>query len=467
MKRLILFFICCLGFANVHAQFCVWADVALAQSITQFHYLYPYSDNINVSYTPRFSINYLKNSDGRLNIGLSAYLENYSISYHPVDGKNGYIVYVGNSGQSYIAEMNDKHTSTYLYLAPILDYTLDEKSEWHLSLSPSLGMPIKGSDKLGSDNSIYSTKGYLNDNIFRMGVQVQKRFEISPGNLLTATLGYSFMSGSLSTALDRYYSDKSINPQIFSIGIGYMRDYKRKIRTSNSPFSISADIGYSVPVITAMSTTSYASNTKTTADNEPYYSVSVLRNKDKQFNYGLTVSIVKNSINLSANHFDFYSGSSSSLSDNHQSTYLYLSPCFDWSIDKNRKWHFSLLPTLGIFMNGMDKGYSSGIVGNNGYSVGAADTNIYQFSGNAYTYKSFNSSEYISKLIFSTALQLKRTILIKGDNSLNLSANYSFMFNQLTSITSQYKHLRPGTFTLGINYSLLEFRKKERNSKPL
>ncbi len=464
MLRNILFILCSLIVTHTQAQFCIWADAGLAQSRTQFHYFYSNADYTNISYSPRVSINCLGYSNKRINIGLSSYWETYSINYHPAKGSGGHIVSVGNSGNSTIADINDQHTSSYLYIAPLLDYKIDDKSNWHLYLLPSVGLNLSGNDKPGTTKN---TNEFINKEIFRMGLQIQRRFEITPNSLITATIGYSIMSGSMSSLLEQYSSNSKLNPQVFSLGIGYMRDYKRKMVTRNFPFSISADIGYSVPIITGMSTTNYATNTKITADNELYYSLSILRNKDKKFNYGLTASIGKNSINLTAEHYDsyiyYYSSSSSSLIDDHQSTYLYLSPCLDWSIDRERNWHVSLLPSLGIFMSGRDKG---NIFANYSHLAGG-DTIIYPIYGNTYYYRSFNSAEDIKKLIFKTALQFKRKFLIQGNNSLSLIANYSFMFGHLTNITSQYKELRPGVFTLGISYGLMEFRKKEENSKSM
>jgi len=229
--------------AILHAQFFVASDLALAQSLTVF--ADPNSKKIHsdISYTPRFAINILNARDRKINFGLSLYLEKYSV--------------VGGAIDTSTISVSDRHKSSFIYIAPVLDYKFDAKAKWHLLLLPSFGIAVAGTDiwASSSDNaylsaatgqhssaqqtssSAYTNQYAINEpdphsfvskTIVRMGFQLQRRVELPDNNLLIATVGYSFMPGTISSAFKSNGYDIDLQPQVFSLGIGYMRECNKK-----------------------------------------------------------------------------------------------------------------------------------------------------------------------------------------------------------------------------------------------
>ncbi len=236
----------------LYAQFFIGTDGALDRSVTFCQYPVSNIKHSDITYAPGFSINLLSVRSGRINYGISFYFEKYSV------------VYEETNHSTIIDSASDRHKSLFIYIAPVLDYRIDAHSNWHLFLRPSLGIETSGNDKWtgsGSDNGYLSsvtganytqqqtspssytnqyntvndnnTNHFVNRTIVRIGLQLQRRIKLSARDLLATNVGYSLMPGSLTSIFRNHGYDINLSPQVFSFGIGYMREFRKKPQNTN------------------------------------------------------------------------------------------------------------------------------------------------------------------------------------------------------------------------------------------
>lgn len=235
----------------LHAQFFMGTDASLDRSVTFCQYPVSNNTHSDITYAPGFSINLLSARSGRINYGISSYFEKYSV------------VYGETNHTAIIDSVSDKHKSSFIFIAPVLDYRIDANSNWHLFLRPSLGIETSGNDKWtgsGSDNGYLSsatgtantqstspsaytnqyntvnnnnTNHFVNRTVVRIGLQLQRRISLSGRDLLVTNIGYSLMPGSLTSIFRSHGYDINLSPQVFSLGIGYMREFNKKPKPAN------------------------------------------------------------------------------------------------------------------------------------------------------------------------------------------------------------------------------------------
>jgi hypothetical protein len=220
MKHIYLF-VMLLLISNTTAigQFRLSVDVgsgyATAPAPAYHNVRYDFSANSGLTY----GLTYLKKINHNLYLGGKIYHAEYAFTYKAQDTTWSSIV---------------SHSSSYLFIAPIVDYTIDKWQILHVFVSASYGFLTDAAQTTtvgyaggGPSPAAYASDGEINRRLWKFDIGFTEHIRWDDYWHITITETYGFMQDRL-TSLDylSYNSESAdVKPGYWSITIGLMHKY--------------------------------------------------------------------------------------------------------------------------------------------------------------------------------------------------------------------------------------------------